>query len=364
MKQVSFVSCFAFPFCREQAIIKSMVDESNNDALNTAPALVRGVYSTHKVRASDSWSASGQVLNKVYWFVEQMDENAFVVRPISKNYVPGDQPKVINRERFLADYSPEMEYYLQNVLPAMNRLDEHLERGDKLRQRKRQYSAEIEYDFARNIDEHSVRATFGLGFIHLERGDEARARRIFEQLVEMEAPFRPEHKHLFNDFGIALRKNNMFEEALRYYFRAVDLANDDENLFFNIARAYYEKGDYKNCIEYLALCLKLNRGVEEAQKFCRHILKEHEEQVAKQDRNNPDVHFQLVHDASRLLGSLTEAAGLSDAEQKEIRSKVRKREEREEKRRVEEQRRQEAKFDLRYGSPYNHPEFIDRKKRK
>jgi len=338
-----------------------MIDESSNDAFRAEPILVRGVYSTQKARTSDSWSASGRMVNKIYWFVEQRNDNAFVVRPISKNYVPGDQTKVINREEFLAQYTPEMEYYLQNVLPAMNRLDEHLERGDKLRQRERSYSAEVEYDFARNIDENSVRATFGLGFIHLERGDEARARHIFEQLVEMEAPFRSEHKHLFNDFGIALRKNNMFEEALRYYFRAVDLANDDENLFFNIARAYYEKGDYKNCIEHLALCLKLNRGVEEAQKFCRHIIKEHEEQVAKRDRKDPDVHFQLVNDAARLLDSLTDAAGLSEDEQKAIRSKVRKREERKEKQRVETQERQKAKFDLRYGSPHNQPEFIHRK---
>ncbi|MFW5837539.1 MAG: tetratricopeptide repeat protein [Desulfovibrionaceae bacterium] len=334
-----------------------MPDNENTTNEHEAP-LVRGVYSTQVVKNSDAWSASGKTVKKTYWYVEQVAENAFLVRPLADNHSPAGQPRLINRDDFLKDYTPEMDYYLRNVLPVLNRLEEHLERADKLRKRKEHYSAEAEYHFARGIDEQSVRAAFGLGFIHLERGDEAKARQIFEQLVNMEAPFAPEHKHLFNDFGIALRKNRMFKEALHYYFRAVDLASDDENLFFNIARSYYEMGDFKHCIEYLAVCLKLNRGVEQAQKFCRHIIREHEEQLAKKDRKDPDVHFQLIHEATRILDALTRAAGMSEDDVGALRQKVRKREEREEERRRKEKEREKAKFDLRLGSPYNMPDFM------
>jgi tetratricopeptide (TPR) repeat protein len=332
--------------------------EANENSDRYEAPLVRGVYSTQKVRKSNSWTSAGRSVHKTYWYVKQLGDNAFQVQPLSDNHTPTGQPRLIDREDFLCDYTPEMDYYIRNVLPALKELDEHLERGDAHRKRREYYSAEAEYAFAQDIDEQSVRAAFGLGFVHLERGESAKARQVFERIVSMETPFRPEHKHLFNEFGIALRKNRLFDESLQYYFRAVELDSDDEHLFYNIARSYYEKGDYKHCMEHIALCLKLNRGVEEAQKFCRGIIRQHEEELAKRNRHDPEVHFQLIHDASRILDSMTEAAGLSPDEEDSIREKIRIREEKREERRKLKEERKKARFDVRFGSPYNTPDIL------
>ncbi|MFW5838126.1 MAG: tetratricopeptide repeat protein, partial [Desulfovibrionaceae bacterium] len=94
-----------------------------------------------------------------------------------------------------------------------------------------------------------------------------KANDIFERLVKLEASFDQEHKHLFNDFGINLRKSGMIDQALDYYLRAVELTNDDDHLHHNIARAYYEKGDLRKCVEHLKKALALNEELEEAKLF-------------------------------------------------------------------------------------------------
>jgi hypothetical protein len=61
--------------------------------------------------------------------------------------------------------------------------------------------------------------------------------------VGLEAAFAPEHKHLFNEFGISLRKSRMVDQSIEYSTRALALTSTDENLHYNVARAYFEKGD-------------------------------------------------------------------------------------------------------------------------
>lgn len=80
-----------------------------------------------------------------------------------------------------------------------------------------------------------MRANFGIGLTYLERGDNAKAQDIFQRLVKLEATFEPQHKHLFNEFGINLRKSKMLQESLDYYKRALELSPNDESLYMNIA---------------------------------------------------------------------------------------------------------------------------------
>ena len=59
---------------------------------------------------------------------------------------------------------------------------------------------------------------------------------FFARLVSMDAPFAPEHKHMFNDFGINLRKSKMIPQAIEYYSKAIALSPEDEHLRYNLAR--------------------------------------------------------------------------------------------------------------------------------
>jgi len=96
---------------------------------------------------------------------------------------------------------------------------------------------------------------------------------VFQRVVDIEAAFEDEHKHLFNEFGINLRKNKMYDQALEYYNRALKLAKVDENLHYNIARANFEVGNVQKAVEHLKTSLKLNPGFEEGKQFLIYLKK-------------------------------------------------------------------------------------------
>ena len=56
----------------------------------------------------------------------------------------------------------------------------------------------------------------------------------------------------------------MFAEAVVYYRRALDFVSTDENLFYNLARAHYEDGEWSGCLEALIVSHRLNPGLEVA----------------------------------------------------------------------------------------------------
>jgi tetratricopeptide (TPR) repeat protein len=93
-------------------------------------------------------------------------------------------------------------------------------------------------------------------------------------VVTLDAAFTPEHKHLFNEFGINLRKSKLTDQAVDYYKRALEITHDDENLYYNIARAYFERGDKDDCRENLHKALELAPDMEVAQKFLEYLDKE------------------------------------------------------------------------------------------
>ena len=122
-------------------------------------------------------------------------------------------------------------------------------------------------DNALQVDVDNVRANFGIGLTYLERGESDKAENIFARLIKLDGAYEEEHKHLFNEFGISLRKNKMFSQSLEYYLRALDLTKKDENLYINIARVYLELKDIPHCAEFLGKALEIAPANETAQKF-------------------------------------------------------------------------------------------------
>jgi tetratricopeptide (TPR) repeat protein len=54
---------------------------------------------------------------------------------------------------------------------------------------------------------------------------------------------------------------------VEYYTRALTMTETDENLHYNVARAYFDKGDTAKCREHLLRAKELNPGHEEVEKF-------------------------------------------------------------------------------------------------
>jgi tetratricopeptide (TPR) repeat protein len=174
----------------------------------------------------------------------------------------------------LGKYMPELQRTLSQAAPpsaAEMEVNKFVARGDKFRKRGESFTAEFEYSKALQLDEGNVRANFGIGLCYIDRGEHDKAHEVFERLVRLDAAFEGEHKHLFNEFGIALRKGKMNDEAITYYGRALELAPSDENLLYNIARAAFDKGDTQTAAKSLVACLKLNPTHAEATQFVDYL---------------------------------------------------------------------------------------------
>ena len=242
-------------------------------------------FSTEVVIRLGTGVTSRKQVTQRYWFVEQKGPDRFDVSGISPEFVPQKREKSITRDELLAEFTPEVELYHQKVEPAMRALQRVVARADRHRARGESFSAEMEYRNALKIDSENVRATFGLGLIYLERGDRTKAGIIFKTLLRLEAAFEEDHKHLFNEFGISLRKSGLFKEAVEYYQRAKTISPTDEHLEFNLARAYYELGDYAGCLRSLIGCLLLDPGMMEAVSMAHHLIRLHAEEPLPGERS-------------------------------------------------------------------------------
>ncbi len=116
-----------------------------------------------------------------------------------------------------------------------------------------------------------MRALFGLGLTYLQYDQHEKAQTVFEQLIALDGFASAEYKHLFNQFGIELRKQDMLEQACRYYSRALEVCATDENLYFNLARAFVQGGRVAEAETALEKCLSINPAHEEGQKFKKYL---------------------------------------------------------------------------------------------
>ncbi|MDL2210273.1 tetratricopeptide repeat protein [Desulfovibrio sp. OttesenSCG-928-O18] len=228
---------------------------------------IEGVFSNQEVRKVGTGTTTRKTIQKSYWYAIEQPEGDLELQPLNINYVPSGPKKRISMEDFLQAFSPEPEFYVSNVLPKVKEVNKTIARADRHRQNKEYFSAEMEYGNALRVDEDNIRANFGLGITYLERGENNKAEDILGRLVKLDGAFEAEHKHLFNDFGINLRKNGMYDQSIAYYSRALELSKHDENLYYNMARAHLEKKDADSALEYLLKGLEINPLQETLLKF-------------------------------------------------------------------------------------------------
>ncbi len=217
--------------------------------MSTHQERLRGVFSLQETRKVGTGTTTRKTVTKTFWYVDQDDATGeLLIQPLNSNFIPTGSNKPIERDELLAKYTPELEFYTSTVYPKIREVNQSIEDGDNHREKGELFSAEFEYDTALAVDEENVRANFGIGITYLEQGEQAKAENILDRLVTLDAPFAVEHKHLFNEFGISLRKNKMLDKALEYYAKAIELGQQDENLFLNVARVHLEKEDFTNCV--------------------------------------------------------------------------------------------------------------------
>ena len=253
---------------------------AQGDSHNSGKTDVRGVFSTQEVRRVGTGTTTRKTVQKTFWFIEQHGKE-IDCQPLNTNYVPSGPKRKITLDELISKISPEPEFYLNSVFPKMQEMQRSIDNGDEHRENGENFAAEFEYTRALKVDEENVRANFGIGLTYLERGDNAKAQDIFQRLVKLEAAFEPEHKHLFNEFGINLRKSKMLQESFEYYQRALELSPTDENLYMNMARVLLELKDIGQCVDYLLKALELAPRHETSLKFLAWLI---QKQLVPADR--------------------------------------------------------------------------------
>lgn len=197
---------------------------------------------------------------KIYWLVDKNDDGTLRITRLNKKNLPTKDIRTITLTQLLAEYTAEPDYYQRCVYPMLHRISETLTRGDEFRENEDHSSASYEYGNALDMDIENIRANFGAALVFLAQGEKDKAENVFTRLVRLDGTFEKQHKHLFNEFGISLRKAQMYKQAIAYYQRALQLCQEDENLHINIARSLFEEGFFTSCSEYLLKSLKLSPG--------------------------------------------------------------------------------------------------------
>ncbi|EPR41968.1 Tetratricopeptide TPR_2 repeat-containing protein [Desulfovibrio sp. X2] len=226
---------------------------------------VRGIFSS-LADGGPADGAGGRLSGEVYWKAEELDDGNVCLQRMGEDWVPRGRVVIMPKERLFNDFKlePGIWYELVNL---------RLASGDAHRSQGRMHEAQIDYARVTAVDEENIRANFGLGLVYLSLGQLQKAAYVFETLIDLEGTFSPEHKHLFNEFGIALRKRGLSDKTLRYYNKALELAPDDENLLFNLARCHFERGDEAAFFDHLGRALAIAPKHPESLRLLRHAQK-------------------------------------------------------------------------------------------
>ncbi len=242
-----------------------------HDPQKPASEPFRGVFSTQTQAFIGFGATKRKVKQNVQVYAEEQADGSYLLRSLNKHFIPSGKPRRVTREQLLSEYLPEPDLYMNKVVPMMLRAKQYADAGDAHRAEGELLSAEFEYKNALRVDEEHIRATFGLGLTYLDRGELENARLVCRRIITLEAAFSAEHKHLFNEFGIKMRKNRMYDQALRYYFKAYRLSKTDDHLLYNIARTYFERDKLKLALKFLGMAQAINPAFPEAEALARAI---------------------------------------------------------------------------------------------
>jgi tetratricopeptide (TPR) repeat protein len=226
-----------------------------------------GVYREKSEQKIGTGSTSRNQKVENYFLAKNLGSGKVEVQMLNIDGDPIPFKEVVPVEDFYLRFEYVPDFRKTRKSPREKTIDKAIAQAENHYQRKEYYSAEFEYNKALKLDEENVRANFGVGRVYLAQGETDKARETFEKLSKIDAVFDTENKHIFNELGIELRRLKLYDQAIAYYTRALSFSQDDEHLFFNVGRAYLEKGDLKRAGACAQKALKLNPEFDRAKKL-------------------------------------------------------------------------------------------------
>lgn len=193
-----------------------------------------GVYSA-------PYGGGGSKARKRLFFVWSDSVDSYEVQRLDNSYRPVDRKVSLGEGEFKSSYTFE-----PNVLvtPVSTRKP-----SSPLNLRQMSDPAEVE----KTLREHFRKALVR----YRRRSEQSAARQALLTLTEVEEGIIPQHKHMFADFGINLRKNSELDLALACCKRVLALAPSDDHAHFNTARVLMEMGNFDDAEQHVLVALDL-----------------------------------------------------------------------------------------------------------
>lgn len=234
--------------------------------------LIEGVFSIEKSGKIGTGTTARRVKQVAFYYAKESEEGLIGLQLLNENKVPFGPVTEITKDELLGEYLPMPQMY-KEVIGNLRKVQKAVARGDKFRKRGESFTAEFEYANALTLDEQNVRANFGIGLCLLDRNEEDKAKEVFDRIVKIDSAFEDEHKHIFNEYGIALRKKKLTDQAVDYYKRGLEITQDDENLWYNLGRVLFDLEDWAGCAEAASKCLAINPDHPEGGKMLAYLTK-------------------------------------------------------------------------------------------
>ncbi len=235
--------------------------------------------------ASDEPGQEGTV---VHYYIEVLEDGKVALELVDENGDPAGNliQDILSPEDFNKKYTscshhdcPIQPKTIDEIRKKMaeSRVvmgEEHLGNGEL-------DAADDKFSRALVLDTGNIRAEFGIGKVRMEQEKVIEAIKIFEKISESNAIYEMANKHMFNEFGIYLRKQEMYDLAIDSYEKSICFDENDPALYFNLSKAYIMKGELLKGIDKVKEALKIKPDFPEAKERLERYLKDEEKMLRK-----------------------------------------------------------------------------------
>ncbi|MCL2123684.1 MAG: tetratricopeptide repeat protein [Desulfovibrionaceae bacterium] len=236
-----------------------------------------GVYSS---MSQEPKAGRGSGKRKRYWFAWDCGDAGYQVQALDKAFQPQSEAVSIDPSTFCASFSLEPSILATPIrkspVPASPFQPQE---GVPPAKTSEQLGVE------RTAVENHLRDHFDALLLKTRRdGDPQSLLRALQDIAEVEEGIVPEHKYMFAEFGISLRKGKLPEIALAHAKRVLSLAPGDSHAHFNIARIYHTLGKLDETEQHLLAALEFSPDLECAREFLVYIGKERRQKELSRTR--------------------------------------------------------------------------------
>lgn len=189
------------------------------------------------------------------------------IYPLIISYVPGEERALLDAMReLLQELQKAMNDKLEQEAQAIAaKKEREVNKGQKLLDEENWTEAHKVFDqlvkeFASDTD---LKADIADRYLNANRHEEA------FNMLEGALKDDPNAIHLYNRIGMVLRKMKDFDTAEKYYLKALTLSENDEYLYYNLGRLYYDWKKWDKMAKAAQSAVSINADFGEATKMLK-----------------------------------------------------------------------------------------------